>query len=151
MQNHERRLASRLGITTSQRLQNTPYGWEISADEGDYNNTPPAQPDSNGTRWLLVLLAAWVIGALLIQVTLKQVETNPTQFQTPSSHTFHGPIMYIRDVFLERQSQYALIPAVEVAPHARAHMLDSLPYRVPRQPSPCDCGPRPNNTLGSPE
>ena len=146
MQNHERYLASRFGMTTSYRLQNTPYGWEIP-DEDNYSNTPPAQPNSSGTRWLLALLAAWVIVALLIHMALKQAEISPNQFQNPGSHKFHGPIMYIQDGLLERQPQQASIPAFKFVPHTRAQTTDSLPYRMPRQPSPCDCRPRPNNTF----
>ena len=140
MQNHERYLASRLGMTTSHRLQNTPYGWEIP----DEDDSTPEGNAANQSVLYVGLLALWVIVALLIHMTLKQAEINPNQFQNPGSHKFHGPIMHIQDGLLERQPQQALIPAFKFATHARAHMTDSL---LPTQPSPCDCRPRPNNTF----
>ena len=64
MQNHERYLASRLGIYAHQ-IQNTPFGWEISADEDDYSNTPPAQPSSSITYLTLALVSLSALVMLL--------------------------------------------------------------------------------------
>ena len=132
---------SRPAWIATQDLDDRAYRW----DSPDEDNTSDASPTH--ALWYAALVALWVIAALLIHTTLKQTEITPSQIQKPGSHKFYGPIMHIQDSLLERQPRQAFTPAFELAPHTRADMTDPQRYRMPTQPSPCDCRPRPNNTF----